>query len=101
MKQKQRTQSTFERSTVTESKQIAVRLNDQMHIDLDKACKKIGCTKSAFIVEAIAWALENEAKAVHVPLAVQQAAIKTDKSGRVRMPTRQQMPSMVSLARRG
>lgn len=83
------------------SKPITVRLNDKMHSDLDKVCAKIGCTTSAFVVEAIAWALENEAKATHTPRAVEDAQIKRDASGRVRMPTRQQMPSMAQLARRG
>lgn len=71
---------------MAESRPLSVRLSDATHKDLDKVSKKLGITKSQFVVESIEWALENErADAVHVPIAVENARIKRSGS-RVGMP---------------
>ena len=85
---------------MAESKPITIRLSDETHEGLDIACARIGCTKTAFVQEAISWALEREREAVHVPIAVQQATIKRDSQGRVSMPMRRVISSMADVARR-
>lgn len=80
---------------MSDSKPFSLRLPDDVARDLDQACSDLGCTRSAFVVEAIRWALERSAEPVHTPAVIENAKIVVNSRGRVRMPQRREIPRMV------
>lgn len=85
---------------VSDSKPISLRLPDDVSVALDRACAELGCTKSAFVVEAIRWALERSDEPQHVPAVIEDATIVINRRGQVRMPARRVMPRTVGRVNR-
>ena len=54
------------------SSALTVRLPDPVNDRLEESVARAGCTKTAWVLEAIRWALERD-EARHVPAVVQNA----------------------------
>jgi hypothetical protein len=85
------------------SKMLSVRIDDDTTQELESVCESLGCSKTTFAVEAIKWALEREREAAsppHTPAVIEEARMRVDSRGRVAMPRRSVIPSMIDAARR-